>query len=139
YNVLKKDYEELLSRREAMRISTAADREADKVKMSVVDPPDLPRIPVAPKRALLFSGVLVLGLGAGIALASVLVQLDQSFATIQSLRSLGPPVLGGVSMHQSGPTKGQAVSVLAFMFGVILLIAVFGGLVAGVHGLPKIV
>lgn len=139
YNVLKTDYDELLSRRESMRIATAADREADKVKISIVDPPDLPRIPVSPKRALLLSGVLIVGIGAGTALAFVLVQLDQSFATIQSLRSLGPPVLGGVSMRESTITTGQAVSTLVFVFGMVLLIAIFGGLVAGVHGLPKVI
>jgi hypothetical protein len=69
----------------------------------------------------------------------VLVQLDQSFATIQGLRNLERPVLGGVSMRQSAPRKGQVVSALAFLFGVILLIVVLGGLVVGIHGLPKFV
>jgi polysaccharide chain length determinant protein (PEP-CTERM system associated) len=139
YNVLKKDYEELLARRESMRIGAAADREADKMKMSIVDPPVLPRVPATPNRPLLLSGVLLVGIGSGIGLAFVLVQLDQSFATIQSLRNLGRPVLGGVSMRQSAPRKGQVVSALAFLFGVILLIVVLGGLVVGIHGLPKFV
>lgn len=139
YNVLKKDYDELLARREAMRIAAAADREADKVKMSIIDPPQLPQVPVSPNRRLLFSGVLIAGIGSGIGLAFVLVQLDQSFATIQGLRGLGRPVLGGVSMPRAAPTTSQAVSALVFISGVILLIAVFGGLIAGVHGLPKIV
>ncbi len=137
YNVLKRDYEELLARREAMRIATAADRHADKAKISVVDPPELPRVPVAPKRALLFSGVLVAGFGAAIGLVFLLIQFDDSFETIQSLRSLGPPVIGGISLRRFPDSKDQTASVVAFMLGLVVLIAVFGGLIAGLHGWPN--
>jgi uncharacterized protein involved in exopolysaccharide biosynthesis len=63
YDVLRKNYDELLARRESMRISTAAEADADKIKIQVIDPPQVPQNPVAPKRALLISVVLALGFG----------------------------------------------------------------------------
>jgi len=97
YEVLRKNYDDLLARRESMRISSAAEADGDKVKMQVIDPPQVPQNPVAPKRVLLVSGVLAAGLAAGVGLALLLVQMDQSFHTIEDLRTMGFPVAGGVS------------------------------------------
>ena len=98
YDVLRKNYDDLLARRESMRISSAAQVDGDKVKVQIVDPPLVPQNPIAPRRLVLLSGVLFAGIAAGVALALLLVQLDQSFHTIDDLRSLGYPVVGGVSM-----------------------------------------
>ncbi|MDR3415870.1 MAG: GNVR domain-containing protein, partial [Nevskia sp.] len=76
YDVLHQNYTELLSRRESMRISAAADNDAEKIKMQIIDPPLVPQIPVAPKRALLLSAVLVAGVGAGLGLAILMLQFD---------------------------------------------------------------
>jgi len=97
YEVLRKNYDDLLARRESMRISSAAEADGDKVRMQVIDPPQVPQNPVAPKRVLLVSGVLAAGLAAGVGLALLLVQMDQSFHTIEDLRTMGFPVAGGVS------------------------------------------
>ena len=43
YDVLRKNYEELLARRESMRIATAAEADADKVKIQIIDPPQVPQ------------------------------------------------------------------------------------------------
>ena len=53
YSVLRKNYEELLSRLQSANIAQAADTQADKVKLQVIDPPEIPRLPVAPNRTLL--------------------------------------------------------------------------------------
>ena len=98
YDVVRKNYDDLLARRESMRISSAADVEGDKVRVQIIDPPQVPQNPVAPKRALLVTGVLAGALAAGAALAFLLAQLDQSFHSIDDLRDLGFPVVGGVSM-----------------------------------------
>jgi polysaccharide chain length determinant protein (PEP-CTERM system associated) len=66
YSVLKHDYEELLTRREAAQIAQAADTQANKVKLQVIDPPQVPTIPVAPNRLILIPAVLLAGLGAGV-------------------------------------------------------------------------
>ena len=69
YDVLHKNYTELLSRRESMRIAAAADNDAEKVKMQIIDPPQVPQIPVAPKRAAAAVRRAGGGPGAGLGLA----------------------------------------------------------------------
>jgi polysaccharide chain length determinant protein (PEP-CTERM system associated) len=128
YNVLQKNYEELLGRLQAANIAQAADTQADKVKLQIVDPPQTPRLPVAPNRILLISGVLVAGIGGGLAFAFLLSQLDQSFATVNQLRELGLPVVGGISVL-GGPTLRRRLMVVA-RFGIVIiaLVGVYGGL-----------
>lgn len=128
YDVLQKNYGELLSRRESMRIASAAEADADKIKIQVVDPPQVPQNSVAPKRVLLMTGVLIAGFVAGIAIAVLLVQFDQSFHTIDELRDLGLPVAGGISLLNVAVTRGRLASVLMFSMSLLLLGAIYGGL-----------
>ena len=129
YDVLRKNYEDLLARRESMRISTAAEVDSDKVKIQVIDPPQVPQNPVAPKRTLLLSGVLLAGIAAGVGLALLLVQMDQSFHSVEELRDLGFPVMGGVSMIGSVvPFARRAFSVGAFSLAALVPAVVYSGL-----------
>jgi polysaccharide chain length determinant protein (PEP-CTERM system associated) len=129
YDVLRKNYDELLGRREQMRIATSAEADADKIKIQVIDPPQVPQNPVAPKRTLLVSAVLAAGLAAGIAIAVLLVQFDQSFHTIDELRDLGLPVAGGISLLNVTVTRGRFLSVMMFGMALLALGAIYGGLV----------
>jgi polysaccharide chain length determinant protein (PEP-CTERM system associated) len=128
YGVLRKNYEELLGRLQAANLAQAADTQADKVKLQVVDPPQTPRLPVAPNRLLLVSGVLLAGLGAGAAFTILLSQLDRSFSTVDQLRDLGLPVLGGVSILGQPPLRQRVFVALRFGTAVFALIGVYGGL-----------
>jgi polysaccharide chain length determinant protein (PEP-CTERM system associated) len=129
YDVLRKNYDDLSARRESMRISTAADAEGDKVKIQVIDPPTVPQTPVAPKRILLVSGVLLAGLAAGAALAVLLVQMDQSFHSLEDLREMGFPVVGGVSMlAASVPFSRRLFAVASFSMALAVPAIVYGGL-----------
>ena len=131
YDVIRRNYDELLGRREQMRIASAADSDANKVKMQIVDPPQKPQTPVAPKRVALLSAVLGAGLAAGAALALMLGELDASFQNIDDLRSLGLPVIGGISVINSiVPMWRQALKVGSFAVVLLLLCGVYGGLVA---------
>lgn len=129
YDVLRKNYEELLARRESMRIATAADTDADKIKIQVIDPPKVPRIPVAPKRILLLTGVLLAGIAGGAGLAVMLVQLDTSYHSTDDLRDLGVPVMGGISLLAMATSfRTRLVSALTFASVMLALCAIFGGL-----------
>ena len=128
YDVLTANYKALLGRREEMRIAQAADANADKIKIQVIDPPQVPQNPVAPKRAMLLSAVLAIGIGAGAALAVLLVQFDQSFHTIDELRDLGLPVAGGISLLNVAVTRGRLASAFAFSMALVLLGALYAGL-----------
>jgi polysaccharide chain length determinant protein (PEP-CTERM system associated) len=130
YDVLRKNHEELLSRREQMRIASAADTEAEKVKLEVVDPPQVPQNPVAPKRVLLDTAVLGLGLAGGIGFALMLLQFDSSFQTVDELRRLDLPVAGSISLIAAVvPLHRRLLGFGGFAAAVLLLCAVWGGLI----------
>ncbi|MET0246105.1 MAG: XrtA system polysaccharide chain length determinant [Sphingomonas sp.] len=97
YQVLKDQYDKLLSDREQVRIRSSVQNETDAVKFSVIDPPTQPRAPTAPNRTLLLTGVLVAGLGAGVAAAFALGQLNTTYSTAGRLeRASGMPVIGSI-------------------------------------------
>ena len=129
YNVLRKNYEELLGRLQSANIAQAADTQADKVKLQIIDPPEIPRLPVAPNRMLLVTGVLLGGLGTGAGLTILFGQLDRSFSTVDDLRKLGLPVLGGISVLGLIPLRQRLMSVFRFGAAVAVLVGVYGGLV----------
>ena len=139
YDVMRRNYEELLARRESMRISTAAEADADKIKIQIIDPPQVPQNPVAPKRGLLISIVLAAGLAAGIGLAVLLVQFDQSFHTIDELRDLGLPVAGGVSMLNVTIARSHVTTALVFSMSLVLLCLIYAGLLYRILHTPGVI
>ena len=108
YSVLQRNYDALLSRLQSANIAQAADTQADKVKLQIIDPPEIPRLPVAPNRMLLITGVLVGGLGTGAGMMVLFGQLDRSFSSVNDLRTLGLPVLGGISVLGLAPLRQQS-------------------------------
>jgi polysaccharide chain length determinant protein (PEP-CTERM system associated) len=130
YNVLRRNYEELLARRESIRIADAARTGSDRVKLEVVDPPTVPTIPVTPNRPLFYAAVLVAGLGAGAALALLLSQMDAGFYTVHDLRRLDLPVLGRISAPPR-PVRPRIVAGAGFSLACALLLLAFGAMIAG--------
>lgn len=129
YDIVRKNYEELLGRRESLQIAGAARNESDRMRIEVVEPPVMPTIPTGPNRVLFAVGVLVAGLGAGGVLVFLLIQLDRGFYTTHDLRGLGLPVLGGVS--SAVPRRRQAGAAVAFAGGFALLLLTFGAVLIG--------
>jgi polysaccharide chain length determinant protein (PEP-CTERM system associated) len=129
YDIVRKNYDELVSRREGMRISEAAQRKANNTKLVILDPPSVPRVPVAPNRVLLALGVLVAGLGAGFGSIAAMMALDQSFHTVVELRAMGLPVIGSVSLAVFEPTFGQRARQIGLLGGAFaLLLLTLGGI-----------
>ncbi len=129
YGVLQANYNALLGRLQSANIAEAADTQANKVQIQVIDPPMAPRLPVAPNRLLLVTGVLLLGLGAAVTLPVLLAQLDRSFSEVDDLRILGLPVLGGITLLGSRPLRQTMRVVLPVGFAVAVLLVVYGSLV----------
>lgn len=129
YDVLQRNYQDLIARREALQIAMAARRDADRVRLEVIEPPTVPLKPEAPNRLLLITGVLVIGLGAGAALALVLGQFDTSFYTLRDLRQFGLPVLGAISAADPPRTRLAAA---AFAVPLLLLLCAYGAVALGV-------
>ena len=132
YTVLRKNYEELLSRLQAANIAQAADTQADKVKLQIIDPPEVPRLPAAPNRLLLITGVLIAGIGIGAGMTILLSQFDSSFSSVDELRNLGLPVLGGISVLGLAPLRQRLMTVLRFGAAVAVLVGIYGGLMVHV-------
>lgn len=129
YSTLQTEYHDLIQRREAMRIGAAANVDANQIQLQIVNPPQVPRLPVGPNRPLLLAVVLVLGVGAGVSIAAVLAQMEGSFETIDDLRKLGLPVIGGVSDLR--PRRNVAGAIIRVGGAAVLLFLVFGGFMIG--------
>jgi polysaccharide chain length determinant protein (PEP-CTERM system associated) len=128
YDVVRKNYDELVARREGMRISDAAQKKASNIKLVIIDPPTAPRVPVAPNRVLLAIAVLVAGLGAGGGVVAAMLALDQSFHTIADLRALGMTVIGSVSLAALPPTAMERIRQVALFGGAFgMLFVALGG------------
>jgi len=128
YDVVRRNYDELVSRREGMRISDAAQKKASNIKMVIIDPPSAPQVPVAPNRVLLAVAVMVAGLGAGAGVIAAMLALDQSFQTIADLRAMGMTVIGSISLAvlpMSAGARIRQIGLFGAAFG--LLFVVLGG------------
>lgn len=124
YAILRRQYEELLERRENLQVAGAARAGADQVRLEVVEPPIVPSAPVGPNRRALATGVLGVGLAAGAFVAVALALFDRSFHSVRDLRAIGLPVLGAItSLRQRGRLLPNATfAVVALTLG-----AAFGG------------
>ncbi len=97
YQVLKAQYDQLLTQRQQIALRGDAQTQTDDLKFKVIDPPTAPRAPSAPNRMLLLTGVLIAGLGAGVGAAFALGQLRATFAIDTKLeRATGMPVIGSI-------------------------------------------
>ncbi|SRR5216683_151226 len=98
YGVLRKNYDELVARRESAKMAGAVETNGDKIQFRIVDPPEIPIVPSGPPRLLFMSAVLLGALGSGVVVAFLMAQLDDRFFTVENLReSVGLPVLGSIS------------------------------------------
>ncbi|TAD77563.1 MAG: chain-length determining protein [Sphingomonadales bacterium] len=135
YDVLRQNYEKLLQDREALRTRGKVEDKASQFRFDVIQQPSVPQKPAAPNRPLLLLGILVVGIGAGVAAAYALAQLKSSFATPQKLeKAFDLPVIGSVSLTMSDAVKAVekrrlkqfagACGGLGLMFVILLAIEV---------------
>ena len=99
YDVNKKNYNDLVARRESATLSGDLDSAAGVADFRLIDPPRASPNPVAPNRLLLMPLALLVALGAGLATAFVASQLRAVFYDATSLRNaVGLPLLGVVTL-----------------------------------------
>jgi polysaccharide chain length determinant protein (PEP-CTERM system associated) len=99
YNVLKQNYNQMLVKRQSAKISSDLETNTDRVRFRVIDPPTEAREPSSPNRILLVIGVLVLGLGVGVAISFILSQMHATYSSEKKLRdAFSYPVLGSISI-----------------------------------------
>lgn len=102
YEVIRRNYNELVARREAAKIGQEIESQTKNIQFRLIDPPEVPQKPTGPNRPLFLSVVFVFGLGAGAAFAFLLGQLDNSIRNVEQLRAaVKLPVLGSISAIRS--------------------------------------
>lgn len=130
YSVTRKNYEQLLARRESVHISQQVEQTTDNIRFKVIEPPRVPTQASGPDRARLMSMVLMGGLAAGLGLAFLLAQLRPTFDTRHGLmQATNLPVLGCVDMIVA-PTvvRRERLGMVAFVFCGISLLAAYSAL-----------
>jgi polysaccharide chain length determinant protein (PEP-CTERM system associated) len=127
YEIQKKNFEQLVQRREQAKLTGQLDRSGG-VDFRVIDPPRVSPKPVAPNRLKLIVAVLVLSVGAGVACSFI---VSRAFPTISSIKELHVftelSVLGSVS-HWPTPKmlRSRRRKNYVFAGGVTGLCALFG-------------
>lgn len=106
YAVNKKNYEDLVTRRESASMTGNLDSVAGVADFRLIDPPRVSQRPVAPNRSLLLVGALVASLAVGVAVALGLSQLRPVFHNAHALRNaVALPLLGVVTLVVSDEAK----------------------------------
>ena len=106
YDINKKNYESLVSRRESATMSGEMDASSAGVDFRLIDPPRVSPKPVSPNRLLLLPLTLVLALAAGLFAPFALSQIRPIFFDARALREVsGLPLLGTVSKRLEDAEK----------------------------------
>lgn len=131
YTIIKTKYEEMRARQESARLARDMETKAQKVQFRIIDPPKVPIKPSSPNRPLFLAGVLALGVGAGLAFAFLLGQLNTTFASVSRLKSAFTlPVVGSITAITSNRERRRRVrELLSFCLVSTSLLIAFGGLI----------
>lgn len=131
YEITNRNYQELVKRRESLKLAEDASQTGDTLQFNVLEPPRVPLNPEGPNRPLLSGMVLAGGLGVGVGLAWLLGMLRPAFYTREELeQAFGLPVVGTVSrVWTSGEKVRRRFEVATFVAGCVVLAGVFSGLV----------
>jgi polysaccharide chain length determinant protein (PEP-CTERM system associated) len=132
YEVNKSNYETLLQRRDAAKMSGDMDTTSELVSFRIIDPPTTPQFPTGPNLARLFSLVLLGAIASGIGIALVISQILPTFHSQHSLREItGRAVLGTVGMiWTEQETIKQKREIYALSISLLFLLALYGILMA---------
>jgi polysaccharide chain length determinant protein (PEP-CTERM system associated) len=99
YEVNKKNYDQLLTRRESAQMSEDMDSKTDAIDFKVIDPPYVPPVPAFPNRPFLLSMVLLLAIAGGAGFAFIISQVRPIIIDRSSIADITDyPVLGSVTM-----------------------------------------
>ncbi|NMH59074.1 XrtA system polysaccharide chain length determinant [Alteromonas ponticola] len=99
YGITKKRYEELLSRRESADLSRRAEVSAEEFQFRIIEPPLIPNEPAGPNRIILYSLVLLVGFGVGVAIAFLISQLAPVLVRANQLSDITEYPVWGVVSH----------------------------------------
>lgn len=126
YDVMRKNYEQLVARREAASLGVKLDKSSSLADFRVVEPPQVSATPVLPSRKLLAPIAVLLALVAGVAAVFGVTRFRVAVDDETSLRALARrPVLGVVSMLRTAADlerERRARMGFAAMIGAFLVV-----------------
>ena len=129
YDINRKNYDSLVTRRESAKMGAAAEQTGEQVKIKIIEPPRIPLSPSGPNRILFNSAVLFIAFGIGIGIAFLIAQIRIVFYNQNAVREcLGLPVLGSVLLSLS-PDELRKNRMLLFGYsatGIALLLVYCG-------------
>jgi polysaccharide chain length determinant protein (PEP-CTERM system associated) len=131
YDIQKKTYESLLSRRESATMGKDV-QDTSGAQFRVIDPPRVSAQPVSPNRLALLALAFAVSLGAGVFASFAASQLMPTFHEARTLRAVTKrPIVGMVSMLPNEKLQ-RARRRYAWLFagGVSSLVAAFGAIFA---------
>ena len=131
YQINKENYEKLIGRREAAKLSGDLSSTTEMMSFKIIDPPTMPLTPIGPNRLLLYSVTLGAALLMGVASALLISQVRPTFLSPTELRDrTGLNVLGTVGMNWTEAERnkrrrgqylfGAALSSLFVAYGAVL-------------------
>ena len=129
YSVHKKNYDELVARRESAKISDSVGKVGDSVQFKVIDPPRVPFTPSGPDRLMFNSIVLAAGFIGGLAIAFLMSQINPVVYDRKTLNQIsGYPVFGVVSRIWTPKMLfRRRLEFSAFVLSGLMLLLVYGG------------
>jgi polysaccharide chain length determinant protein (PEP-CTERM system associated) len=127
YAIHKKNYEDLVQRREQASISGELDVASGVADFRVIDPPRANPKPVAPNRLLLLAGAMAAALGVGVFTTFAASQLRPVFHDADDLRArVELPILGVVTRLVTDADRArQRVDLIRFSAGAGGLLVMF--------------
>ena len=132
YLINKDNYEKLIGRREAAKLSGELSSTTEMMTFKIIDPPTMPVAPVGPNRPLLHSLVLLAALACGAGAAWFIGQARPTFDGPGTMRKVtGLNVLGTVQMNWTAAEtvkRRHGQFALAATFAALLLL--YGGILA---------
>ena len=132
YDIHKKNYEQLVTRRESAELSGDLEAAGSVADFRLIDPPRASSTPVAPNRLILLPAGLLIALAAGLFVAFAASQIRPVFFDGKTLRDeTGLPLLGTVSLipNEARRLKERA-SLHRFLIATAGLVIAYGGGVA---------
>ncbi len=132
YLINKDNYEKLIGRREAAKLSGELSSTTEMMTFKIIDPPTMPVAPVGPNRPLLHSAVLMVALVSGAAVAWFIGQARPTFDGPATMRKVtGLNVLGTVQMNWTAAEtvkRRRGLAVLAASFTALFIL--YGAMLA---------
>jgi len=106
YGIHKRNYENLVARRESASLSGELEGSAGAVDFRLIDPPRASNKPVAPNRLLLLPVALLASIGGGLGIAFLLSQFRAVFFDARAVRNtVALPILGVVTLVLSDSAR----------------------------------